>query len=86
MAKKDGTVVTRCKFTCAQVTHRKDGNGMAYDYVFLPVLQGSPENTEFFKYTPSGRLEFSGIKADGFEVGEEYYLDLSLAVQPAPAA
>lgn len=62
------------------------------DYVslkFLPVTDGSPENEQFWKYTPSGNLELTYIKsasAEAFEVCQEYYLDLNPAPRVATGA
>lgn len=50
-----------------------------------PVVRGSPENNQFFKATPSGSLVLGGIRksaADLLEVGKEYYIDFTPAVNP----
>jgi hypothetical protein len=46
------------------------------------VVDGSAENKEFFKWTPSGSLTLSSINtaiADQLAVGAEYYIDISPA-------
>lgn len=46
------------------------------------VFDGSPENKEFFKYTPTGTLNLgvvNEVAAAAFEVGKEYYLDFTPA-------
>jgi len=76
----------RAKFTCIEMTEgmggRKGRN--LYSYKFYPVTEGSPENEQFFAYTPSGQLQLSSINEGLFEVGEEYYLDFTLVAKPAP--
>jgi len=68
----------RCKFAC---TFKQEFEN--YTNVSLSaVYQGSPENAEFFKFTPSGQLTFSTVNnaaASQFELGKEYYIDISLA-------
>ncbi len=47
-----------------------------------PVINGSEENARFYKYTPGGSLVLSTINQsafDQFDVGKEYYIDISLA-------
>lgn len=49
---------------------------------FSAVVGGSPENRSFFKWTPTGSLSFSTFNKpvlDKFQVGKEYYLDLTPA-------
>ncbi|WP_417844814.1 hypothetical protein [Thalassospira sp.] len=69
----------RCKFRCTLVSQSLNGFAVHFD----PVISGSPENDEFFKYTPTGELKIGPVRPDvakGFSVGENYYLDIS----PAP--
>lgn len=49
-----------------------------------PVIDGSEENKNFWKYTPGGFFEMLVDNPDlkgTFEEGQEYYIDLSLAKQ-----
>jgi hypothetical protein len=49
---------------------------------FAPVTNGSPENDKFFQYTPWGSLNIglvSRAAAGQIVVGDEYYLDISVA-------
>lgn len=49
---------------------------------FNPVTNGSPENMQFFKYTPSGNIVLSTINlnvAANFNPGDEVYVDFTLA-------
>lgn len=73
----------RCKVRCVRKmplseNPEKDGVGLS----FQVVTTGSPENEAFFKWTPSGWLEFSTVNAaaaEKFEVDKEYYLDITPA-------
>lgn len=73
--------MVRCKFTCTGVTKRKgwpNGPDFVYDAEFSAVHgQGSEENATFFAATPLGTLKLSTVRADHFEVGRDYYLDLN---------
>lgn len=47
-----------------------------------PVMSGSAENEQFYKYTPGGSLVLSTINPAAFEqfaVGREFYVDISPA-------
>lgn len=79
--------MTRCKFTCLSVTKRKAWNGAPSDFVYdseFSAVTGhadpgdSGENEEFWAATPAGTLKLSTVKSDHFEVGKDYYLDLSI--------
>jgi hypothetical protein len=81
---------TRCKFKCTQISIM-EGSGstpILHSVKFQPVYgNGDPnhENTKFWTWTPGGSLDLNTIKPQGFEVGKEYYLDISLAA-PAEGA
>jgi len=65
----------RAKFYLAHREEHPEG----FNLTFQPVTGGSPENDEFFKYTPHGELKMGTINPEAamsFEVGQEYYLDL----------
>jgi hypothetical protein len=47
----------------------------------MAVTDGSPENKAFWEATPSGELSVSTVKQDVFEVGTEYYLDITAAAK-----
>ena len=71
-------MTTRCKFKCEEKTEQVNG----YKICFKPVTHGSPENESFFKWTPYGSMEIgliSAYTADMFNVGEDYYFDISSA-------
>lgn len=80
---------TRCKFTCQSVTktkHWQDAGRFLFTAKFSAVSDGTPENKAFFEYTPSGSLEIGMYKEDAFEVGKDYYLDVTLVPELATAA
>lgn len=65
----------RAKFKCTS----KDADGNA---LLEAVMSGSPENEEFFKYTPFGRLQLGIVNPPAFdqlEEGKDYYIDISPA-------
>lgn len=67
----------RAKFKLQELTRYEGGNGKL---VFQAVTSGSKENDEFFKYTPSGKIEMtlvSGKVLDMLEAGGEYYIDFT---------
>ncbi len=46
------------------------------------VYDGSPENKEFFKWTPSGQISLGILNKkawEQFELGKEYYVDFTSA-------
>jgi hypothetical protein len=45
-------------------------------------MSGSEENQSFFAATPNGDLSVTGVKDDLFEVGKEYYLDITESEAP----
>ncbi len=75
--------MTRCKFHCNSVRKFMTREGMAekavYEAEFHAVSDGSEENKEFFKWTPSGSLKIGVYKEDVFQPGKDYYVDLSEA-------
>lgn len=47
-----------------------------------PVIIGSEENKDFYKWTPSGRIELGTLNpkaAEQFEIGKEYYVEFTPA-------
>lgn len=71
--------MVRCKFKCVEATEVADGKRTLFNYKFYPVVEGSEENKKFFAFTPAGSLQFSSVNERSFEVGKEYYLDISIA-------
>jgi hypothetical protein len=77
---KGGVVLmVRCKLKCTDKKDNPDGTSII---TLSPVCTGSPENDLFFKYTPWGKFAMGTINESAskqFEVGKEYYVDISLA-------
>jgi hypothetical protein len=68
--------LTRCKFYCESVSNYVSGSSI----VLRPVITGSFENDNFYKYTPGGELKLEVVSvevAKQFEPGKEYYIDIS---------
>ena len=68
----------RAKMKCESVTAANDGVGGSVQ--LSPVISGSAENEQFYKYTPGGQLLLGTINQaafDQFEQGKEYYVDVS---------
>lgn len=71
----------RAKFQCIDIVDQSDYEQKAVR--FSPVMTGSEENKSFAKYTPAGNLDltisYETEASDAFEVGKEYYLDITPA-------
>ncbi len=71
----------RAKLECTSIESFKESKVAKFQAVIAYI--GLSENTDFTKYTPSGRLEITITNnvpaSDFFEVGEEYYLDFTNA-------
>lgn len=73
---KGQTIKVRAKFKVESVREAAE-EGLS-DVSMTAVTSGSPENEEFFKYTPAGSLNLGLVNpetAKFFVPGEEYYLD-----------
>jgi len=69
----------RCKFKLESIK-RTASNGASIE--MTPVASGSEENKQFFKWTPSGRIEFATVNEaaiEKLEIGKEYYIDITPA-------
>lgn len=65
----------RAKFKVASVTEQEGGLKTA---TLHPVTTGSPENEQFFKWTPSGQIQLGTINpkaAEKFVPGKQFYVD-----------
>ena len=76
----------RCKFVCQSVTTYQgwakaaDGKkALLYNAKFMAVTDGSPEDKKFWDATPAGTFEVSTIKEMPWEIGKDYYFDISPA-------
>ena len=77
--------MVRCKFICE--TNKQFDGYQTSNLQFRAVTGGSPENDEFFAATPAGLLTFYNANPDAakqFNVGEEYYLDISPCSKTEP--
>lgn len=74
---------TRAKFWCASRTETIDHSGTkTYAVRFNPVTGGSEENKRFYRWTPGGSIEMSGLSeatGEAFKLSKEYYIDFTLA-------
>lgn len=71
-------MTVRSKFKVQSVTSTEAGAAIKLG----PVVSGSPENAEFFKYTPAGEISISTINpaaAEQFKPGAEFYVDFTPA-------
>lgn len=76
--------MVRAKFVCSTIMtskFNKDDDGVS-KVTLTPVMDGSDENKEFWKWTPSGHIEMditNEAAVKYFELGEEYYIDFKKA-------
>lgn len=71
----------RAKFECVGIEDQPENESKSVS--FSPVINGSDENKSFSRYTPSGSLNlqisYETEASNAFEVGKEYYLDITEA-------
>lgn len=68
--------MTRAKFKCVKVETTEEGSNVELQ----PVVSGSDENENFFKYTPYGNITLGIINLNvKFKEGSEYYVDFTEA-------
>jgi hypothetical protein len=75
-------MAVRCKMIVKSKTETACGPDNGWLVLLEPVADGSPENKEFYKWTPAGKLELSilnGPAAAALEVGKYYFVDLTAA-------
>lgn len=68
--------MVRAKFKCQSVTETENGKSV----ILSGVTGGSTENEQFFKWTPSAKIEMGILNpaaAEKFQVGAEYYCDFT---------
>jgi hypothetical protein len=68
--------LVRAKFKVESVTEYAEQAIIA----MTPVVSGSKENQEFYKYTPGGKLDLQVVSketASVFIPGKEYYVDFT---------
>lgn len=72
-------MTVRAKFKVLQVTESEGGMKTVRLH---PVTSGSPENAEFYKYTPGGSIDLSTLNpaaASQFVPGKSFYVDFTPA-------
>ncbi len=84
-----GIQKAQAKFRCVAIK-AADGQNVieGATVTFFPVSGGSPENEQFYRWTPGGTIELSTVNgnvAQFFVVGTDYYVDFTPAAS-APTA
>lgn len=72
----------RAKFKVDSVLSTFVGKDRGYIVSLTPVVSGSEENSQFYKYTPSGSITLSTINAfsaQEFQAGGEFYVEFTNA-------
>ncbi len=71
--------MVRCKFKCDSIETLTYGKGLIYNAKMSPVFSQDPEseNKKFWEATPLGAFTVGTVKVMPFEVGKEYYLDIT---------
>lgn len=79
-------MAVRCKMKVESIELAVGGeSGRGGTVRLYPVINGSVENEQFYKYTPGGSLVLSTINEAAisqFSLGQEFYVDLTPA-EPA---
>lgn len=73
--------MVRAKMRCESIEPANPFQG-DYSIRLSPVVSGSPENEQFYKWTPGGSVHLFTINeaaAKQFEVGKEFYVDFTPA-------
>jgi hypothetical protein len=72
-------VTVRAKFFITSKSEPQEG---CFTVELHPVVDGSAENRDFYKWTPAGKIELSTINPEAagtFEVGKSMYVDFTPA-------
>lgn len=73
--------MVRAKVKCDYITEHEGGFKRVH---LMPVTSGSPENDQFFKWTPNGSIDLGILNEEAskhFTPGKEYYVDFTPADQ-----
>jgi len=68
----------RAKFKCHSIDEQNQANTIRLE----PVIDGSPENESFFRWTPGGEITLQCLNESAtrqFVAGAEYYVDFTPA-------
>jgi len=72
--------MVRCKFICQEITSFLGWDKRTlYKCRMNPVGGTSEENKAFYDATPGGSFEIATVTSMPFEIGGEYYIDISPA-------
>lgn len=69
----------RAKFKVVSITEAEGGMKTVQ---LQPVINGSPENEKFFKWTPSGSIQIGTLNPEAsaqFAPGDQFYVDFTKA-------
>jgi hypothetical protein len=80
--------MVRAKFRVGKYETSLQGNEELRTVHLSAVFDGSPENKQFFKWTPNGRIEIGMLNQSAWEqfpLGREVYVDFTDATQMAEA-
>jgi len=72
--------MVRAKFRVVKISRTLFTGNEGVFIELVPVTDGSPENKEFYQYTPSGKIELGTINAEAaaeFKLGKNVYVDFS---------
>lgn len=76
---QEDEMTVRAKFQVQSITEQQGGLKTVQLH---PVTSGSPENAEFFKWTPSGSIQLGVLNpaaAEQFKPGDVFYVDFTPA-------
>lgn len=68
--------MVRAKFECTNVSRGVDSSSIT----LCPVVGGSKENAEFYRWTPGGSISIEIVRhetAQHFVPGKQYYVDFT---------
>ncbi len=66
----------RAKFSCVSIEPTGDTSRIS----LKPVISGSAENRDFFRWTPGGSIDLQVVGSDTatqMEVGHDYFVDFT---------
>lgn len=72
----------RAKFKLDSITRINYGGGEQQTLLLSPVTFGSEENKQFWKWTPTGKIELTTVNPavlQEMEFGKEFYVDFTPA-------
>ena len=77
--------MVRAKFKVINVEPLLQTTGeTCYNITLIPVTSGSPENLNFYKWTPGWSILLSTVNGEAgrqFNVGDEFYVDFTDAME-----